>query len=67
MERGIPRHGYEIVNANDEVIGQVTSGTMLPESKTGIGMGYVNAPYFKSSEPIFIKIRNKNLEAKIVK
>ena len=66
-ERGIPRHGYEIVNANDEVIGQVTSGTMLPESKIGIGMGYVNAPYFKGDEPIFIKIRNKNLEAKIVK
>ena len=66
-ERGIPRHGYEIVNANDEIIGHVTSGTMLPESKTGIGMGYVNAPYFKSGEPIFIKIRNKNLEAKIVK
>ena len=66
-ERGIPRHGYEIVNANDEVIGHVTSGTMLPESKIGIGMGYVNAPYFKGGEPIFIKIRNKNLEAKIVK
>ncbi len=66
-ERGIPRHGYEIVNANDEVIGHVTSGTMLPESKIGIGMGYVNAPYFKGDEPIFIKIRNKNLEAKIVK
>ncbi len=66
-ERGIPRHGYEIVNANDEVIGHVTSGTMLPVSKTGIGMGYVNAPYFKNGEPVFIKIRNKNLEARIVK
>lgn len=66
-ERGIPRHGYEIVNANDEVIGQVTSGTMLPGSKTGIGMGYVNAPYFKGEESVFVKIRNKNFEAEIVK
>ncbi|MHB9054562.1 MAG: glycine cleavage system aminomethyltransferase GcvT [Paludibacteraceae bacterium] len=66
-ERGIPRHGYEIFNANDEIIGHVTSGTMLPESRTGIGMGYVNAPYFKNGEPIYIKIRNKNLKAKIVK
>lgn len=66
-ERGIPRHGYEIVNANDEVIGNVTSGTMLPDSKIGIGMGYVNVPYFNGGEPIFIKIRNKNLEAIIVK
>ena len=66
-ERGIPRHGYEIVNAQDQVIGHVTSGTMLPDSKKGIGMGYVNAPYFKGGEPIFIKIRNKNMEAELVK
>ena len=66
-ERGIPRHGYEIVDANDNIIGHVTSGTMLPDSKKGIGMGYVNAPYFKNSESIFIKIRNKNMEAVIVK
>lgn len=66
-ERGIPRHGYEIVNAQDQVIGNVTSGTMLPDSKKGIGMGYVNAPYFKGGEPIFIKIRNKNMEAELVK
>ena len=66
-ERGIPRHGYEMVNAKDEVIGHVTSGTMLPDSKKGIGMGYVNAPYFKGGEPIFVKIRNKNMEVEMVK
>jgi len=67
IEKGIPRQGYDIVNAQDEIIGRVTSGTMLPESRIGIGMGYLNAPYFKNGEPIFIKIRNKNMEAKIVK
>lgn len=67
IEKGIPRQGYDIVNAQDEIIGRVTSGTMLPESRIGIGMGYVNTPYFKNGEPIFIKIRNKNMEAKIVK
>lgn len=66
-ERGIPRHGYEIVNDKDEQIGYVTSGTMLPGTKTGIGMGYIDAPYFKSEDPIFVKIRNKNVGAKIVK
>ena len=66
-ERGIPRHGYDIVNGEGTIIGHVTSGTMLPDSKKGIGMGYVNAPYFKNGEPIFIQIRNKNLEAVIVK
>lgn len=67
IERGIPRHGYEIVNADDEIIGNVTSGTMLPDSKKGIGMGYVKTEYTKPDSTIFIKIRNKNLEAKIVK
>lgn len=67
IERGIPRHGYEIVNADDEIIGTVTSGTMLPDSRKGIGMGYVKTEYIKPDSTIFIKIRTKNLEAKIIK
>ena len=66
-ERGIPRHGYDIVNKNNEIIGQVTSGTMLPDSKKGIGMGYVKTEYSKAGSIIYIQIRNKNLEAIIVK
>lgn len=66
-ERGIPRNGYEIVNENDEVIGHVTSGTILPNSKKGIGMGYVIVEYSKPESKIFVKIRNKNLEIKVVK
>lgn len=66
-ERGIPRHGYNIVNKNNEIIGQVTSGTMLPDSKKGIGMGYVKTEYSKAGSIIYIQIRNKNLEAIIVK
>ncbi len=66
-ERGIPRHGYEIVNENDETIGQVTSGGMSPILKKGIGLGYVSKGYTKLETDIFIKIRNKKLKAKIVK
>ena len=66
-ERGIPRHGYDIVNEAGEVIGNVTSGTMLPESKKGIGMGYVQTAYSKAGSKIYIAIRNKNLEAVVVK
>lgn len=66
-ERGIPRHGYQIANENDEIIGEVTSGTMLPDTKVGIGMGYVQAAYSKPSSTFFIKIRAKNLEATVVK
>ena len=65
-ERGIPRHGYQIVNEQNEIIGEVTSGTILPDSKKGIGMGYVQSAYSKSGSKIYIQIRNKNLEATVV-
>ena len=66
-ERGIPRHGYEIVNQAGDKIDVVTSGTMLPDSKIGIGMGYVTTEYSKSGSIIYVQIRNKNLEAVVVK
>ncbi len=66
-DRGIPRHGYEIVNENDEIIGHVTSGTMLPDTKKGIGMGYVQTIYSKIDSKIYIKIRAKKTEAIVVK
>ncbi|ADQ78770.1 aminomethyltransferase [Paludibacter propionicigenes WB4] len=66
-ERGIPRHEYSIVNETGDVIGVVTSGTMLPDTKKGIGMGYVQAAYSKPGSVVYIQIRNKNLEAIVVK
>jgi aminomethyltransferase len=66
-ERGIPRHDYEIVNDKNEKIGHVTSGTMLPDSKKGIGMGYVQPAFSKPGSVIYIKIRANNLEAVVVK
>lgn len=66
-ERGIPRHGYEIVDADGTVIGVVTSGTMSPSLSKGIGLGYVKTAYSKPESDIFIKVRNKNIPAKVVK
>ena len=66
-ERGIPRQGYKIVNSDDEEIGEVTSGTMSPMMKVGIGMGYVKPEYTKLGTEICIKVRNKNLKAVVVK
>ncbi|MFZ4741308.1 MAG: glycine cleavage system aminomethyltransferase GcvT [Bacteroidales bacterium] len=65
--RGIPRQHYEICDANGNVIGEVTSGTMAPSLDMNIGMGYVNTPYAKADTEIFIKIREKLLKAKVVK
>lgn len=66
-DKGIPRTGYEIVNADDEVIGQVTSGTMSPMLKRGIGLGYVSTEYAKAGTEVFIKVRNRKLKAEATK
>lgn len=67
QERGIPRHGYEIVDNKGTHIGIVTSGAMLPGTKTGIGMGYVQSEYASKGSEIYIKIRANNLKALVVK
>jgi aminomethyltransferase len=66
IDRGIPRQHYEVVNTSGEVIGEVTSGTMSPMMKQGIGMAYLDKGYWKPDAEIFIRIRNKDLKAKIV-
>lgn len=67
IDRGIPRHGYRLMNAEGETIGEVTSGTMSPTRKIGIGMGYVKPEYSKLGTEIFIDIRGKGIKALIVK
>lgn len=62
-ERAIPRQHYEVVNADGEVIGEVTSGTMSPMLKKGIGMAYLTKPYWKDGSEIYIKVRNKSAKA----
>lgn len=66
VERGIPRHGYDIVNAEGEKIGVVTSGIMLPGTKIGIGMGYVPTALAKAGNEFYVKIRDKQILARVV-
>ena len=67
IEKGIPRHDYEIQNEEGETIGRVTSGTQSPSLQKPIAMGYVNIIYAKIDTQIFIKIREKPVLAKVVK
>ena len=66
-ERGIPRHDYEIVDQDGNAIGIVTSGTMAPSLNKGIGLGYVTTEHSAVDSEIFIRIRNKDVAAKVVK
>ena len=65
--RGIPRHGYDIVDGDGNVIGVVTSGTMSPSLQKGIGMGYVPRISAKAGTQIFIQVRKKAIPATIIK
>ena len=67
QEKAIPRHDYLVVDAAGNEIGKVTSGTMSPMKKVGVGLAYVAAPNHKLGSEIFIQIRNKNIPAKVVK
>lgn len=67
IDRGIPRHDYEIADANGNVVGIVTSGTQSPSLGKAIGLGYVPTALSSIDSEIFIRIRNKDVAAKVVK
>jgi glycine cleavage system T protein (aminomethyltransferase) len=67
MEKGIPRHGYDIKEFGGETIGHVTSGTQSPSLGKAIGMGYVRTGFTALGTDIYIKVRDKLLHAKVVK
>ena len=67
LDKGVPRHDYEIADADGKVIGIVTSGTMGPSVKKGIGMGYVPTEFSKVGSEIYIKVRKRLLKAQVVK
>jgi len=66
VDRGIPRHGYAIVDAGGQRIGEVTSGTMSPSLQKAIGMGYVPWSLSAPGSEILIDVRGKSLRALVV-
>jgi len=67
IDRGIARHDYEIVDAEGNVIGRVTSGTQSPTLKKSIGLGYVDNAFSKAGTEIYINIRNQKIKAEVRK
>ncbi|MGB3145740.1 MAG: glycine cleavage T C-terminal barrel domain-containing protein, partial [Maribacter sp.] len=66
-ERGIPRHGYDIVDGQGKTIGVVTSGTMSPSLGIGIGLGYVPSIFSEVGSKIFVQIRKNAVPASVIK
>jgi aminomethyltransferase len=67
IDRGIPRHDYQIKDATGNVIGKVTSGTQSPLLNIGIGLGYVATEFAIVGSEIFVDVRGRALKAQVVK
>jgi aminomethyltransferase len=67
IDKGIPRHGYEIKDAAGAVVGVVTSGTQSPTLGKAIGMGYVQTSQAQLDSTIYVQVRDKQLKAQVVK
>jgi aminomethyltransferase len=67
IDRGIPRHGYEVVDADMNVIGVVTSGTQSPTLNKPIGMAYVPTAQSKPGSEILVNIRGKAIKGVVTK
>ncbi len=67
VDRGIPRHDYDLADTDGNIIGKVTSGTMAPSLNVGIGMGYVTVENSKPDTEINVIIRDKKVKAKVVR
>jgi aminomethyltransferase len=67
IDRGIPRHDYEVIDASGNKIGIVTSGSQTPSLDVSIGLAYIDIPHNKLDTEIYIKIRENSIKAKVVK
>jgi aminomethyltransferase len=67
IDRGIPRHDYQIADAGGNIIGKVTSGTQAPSLGKAVGMGYVDLAHSAIDSEIFVLIRNTPVKAKVAK
>jgi aminomethyltransferase len=67
IDKGIPRHGYKIQNAEGEEIGYVTSGTQAPSLNRAIGMAYIRKDFSQEGTDVFVMIRDKAVKAQVVK
>ncbi|MBZ6493348.1 glycine cleavage system aminomethyltransferase GcvT [Natrinema longum] len=65
IDRGVPRHGYDITNAESRVIGTVTSGTMSPTVEKPIGLGYVPVAYAEPGTTLQVVVRGQSKKARV--
>lgn len=66
LDKGIPRHGYELYDASQNKCGIVTSGTLSPSLNESVGIGYLRSDLTADGSTFFVDIRGKKIPAKVV-
>ena len=66
-DRAIPRHGYEVLNENDEVIGEVTTGYHCISVDKSVAMALIDSKYAALDTPLKVRIRKKTFACVVVK
>jgi aminomethyltransferase len=67
IDRGIPRQGYKLVDAEGNEVGEITSGTQSPTLGKAIGIAYLDKALAVEGGEILVSVRDKALKAQIVK
>ncbi|WP_049927260.1 glycine cleavage system aminomethyltransferase GcvT [Halopiger goleimassiliensis] len=65
IDRGVPRHGYDVTNTDGRVVGTVTSGTMSPTLEQPIGLGYVPVEYADPGTTLQVVVRGQRKKARV--
>ncbi|MBV0901772.1 glycine cleavage system aminomethyltransferase GcvT [Haloarcula salina] len=64
IDRGVPRHGYEVTTPDGEPIGRVTSGTMSPTLGEPIALGYVSVAHAEPDTAVRVVVRGEPKKAR---
>ncbi|MFC6952712.1 glycine cleavage system aminomethyltransferase GcvT [Halorubellus litoreus] len=65
VDRGVPRHGYDVTDTDDLVVGEVTSGTMSPTLDEPIGLAYVSTEYTDPGTTLRVVVRGDSKKARV--
>jgi aminomethyltransferase len=63
IDRGVPRHGYDVTNTDGKVVGRVTSGTMSPTLGEPIALAYLPVEYTDPGTTVRVVVRGESKEA----
>jgi aminomethyltransferase len=66
VDKGVPRHGFEIIDVDGNRIGAVTSGSYSPSLGENIGLGYLDLPHDGIGTEILVDVRKKPRLARVV-